>query len=266
MNRRMFVLAAAGLALAASPAFSQEIRIGSNPVLGSGTFFSGLYDSSGNLTNVPAAATGLNPSAPFTGTIRLGSTFGAFSAALLTQLGFPPALVGNTTVDINNTGPGYSVPSGSGTLPFNNLVSGSWSGTINVINGVISAGSGFRIDLDGPFTGEFYQANIIPGSAVFAASGPQTWTVQGATAQGQFSGATFGGVDSSFWFNNQASGLSGTVISVGGSATGLPAGFFSSTMTTTAVIPLPPAAWAGLGTLGALAGFAQIRRRRIVNA
>lgn len=248
MIRNAALLALAGTALLSGSAFGQaiEVRIGSNPVLGSGTFFSGLYDVNGNLTNVPQAATGFNPAVPFSGTILVGDTFvqGA----------------GQTTVNINNTGV-YPGPTYTG---FGTTVSGFWMGVIHIANGFVAPGSYITCSLDGPFGGDVYTASLVPGSASFNASGVNTWTVQGATFHGNFTNPHFGGVDVTPWFLGQLIGpnLEGSVINVGGNAAGTGDGIFNTTMTTTAIIPLPSAALAGLGTMAGIAGFGAIRRRR----
>ena len=250
-------VAALTLAVAGCAATAQELRIGTSPILGSGTFFGGLYDSGGNLTNVPAASTGLNPAAPFTGTIRLGGTFGAFSPGLR-------ANPGAALVNINNQGPTYPFPFPGGTT-----VPGEWFGQINLVNGQVAAGSFIRIQLSGAFAGDFYQANVNPASGVFVAAGPSTWNLQAQTITGAFSGPTFGGVNVSQWFNQQGVGnnLFGSLINIGSNSGGgsstAPAGLFSMELTTTAVIPLPAAAWAGMGTLSALGGLAALRRRKL---
>lgn len=230
-----------------------EVRIGSNPVLGSGTLFSALYDTNGNLTNVPAGAVGFNPAQPFSGTLRIGNSMlpGIFPS------GFDPGLA---TVNINNTGV-YPLPTYTG-LGSPGL--GIWTGVINILNGFATSGF-INITLTAnPGLGDSYTAAMQPGSATFSASGTNTWSLQGATFNGQFSGPTFGGVDVSPWFAGQGGGnrLFGAVINVGGNAAGVPDGLFSTTTTVTAIIPLPSAAASTLATCAGVGLMTSIRRRR----
>lgn len=252
-------IAAVTLALAGGAASAQEVRISTSPIFGSGTFFAGLYDAGGNLTNVPAAAVGNNPASPFTGTVRLGGTFGAFSPGL-------KANPGAALVNINNQGPAYPFPFPGGTT-----VPGEWFGQVNLVNGQVAPGSFIRIELSGAFAGDFYQASVNPTSGVFVAAGANTWNLQAQTISGAFSGPTFGGVNVSQWFNEQGVGnnLFGALINIGsnsgGNSTTAPIGLFTVELTTTAVIPLPAAAWAGMGTLSALGGLAALRRRKLAS-
>ena len=162
ITQSILVLAAAGLAASAANAQNPgdlEVRLGSNPVLGSGTLFAALYtgqNGTGALTNVPAGAVGFNPPAPFTGSVVIGNSF--------TFQGLPTP--GQTFLNINETGV-YPGPVYTG---FGTGVPATWTGVINVQNGFATSGS-FTITLGGAFAGDTYTSSVTPQTAAFVASG-----------------------------------------------------------------------------------------------
>lgn len=251
MKIQSVMLAAAGLAMA-STAMAQlpgdiEVRMGSNPVLGSGTLFAALFDGpngTGTMTNVPAAAVGFNPAVPFTGSLVIGNSF------TIVGLPFP----GSTTVNTNNTGlyPGPTYGAASSTVP------GSWTGIINLVNGFATTGS-FTISLGGIFAGETYTADVRRNTAAFVASGVNTFTLQGLSNHGAFSGPSFGGQSVAPWFAGQGIGdqLFGGFVFSGSNSPGVPNGLYSLTATATTYIPTP-----GAAALMGLGGLAAFRRRR----
>ncbi len=221
----------------------RELRIGSNPVLGSGTLFAGLYNAAGQLTSVPQGATGLTPAQPFTGSIKVGLTFGQATANFWIGLGGTPEVAGAALIDVNNSGrypgPTYPVPSGSG-LPGNSVATGIWAGQINVNAGRVAPGSWVGVVFDPPFASDTYTAQLTANSGTFNASGSLVWTIQSDSNGGRLGGAggQFVGLDAADWFSAQGPaggpGLRGAAIATGGSAAGLPTGFFSISLTVTA--------------------------------
>lgn len=246
--KSMLVLAVAGLAASAANAQNPgdiEVRLGSNPVLGSGTLFAALYtgqNGTGSLTNVPAGAVGFNPPAPFTGSVVIGNSF--------TFQGLPTP--GQTFLNVNETGV-YPGPVYTG---FGTGVPATWTGVINVQNGFATSGS-YTITLGGAFAGQTFTASVTPRTAAFVASGVNTWSLQGLAEAGSFSSATYGGVNVAPWFAGSPN-LLGSFILNGSNAQATPAGLYSINAVATAVIPTPgAAALMGIGGL-VLAG----RRRR----
>lgn len=182
--------------------------------------------------------------------------------------GFDYRVAGNSVFGVNYTGSinitrgsgelaGIAIlPMGIGSTPSlqqaSNSALSTFNGTLNFVNGVMSSGNLF-IELA---NGNRYTTNIVGGAqiATFVGGG---FIVQALTGSGAFNGNSFGGVNITQW--NSGSGS-------------LPGSFLqfrvNPNVNSTAdmdlfvdVIPLPPAAWTGLATLGGVIAVRRLRRR-----
>lgn len=194
------------------------------------------------------------------------------SAAPLLQLdlnGFDYRLAGNSAFNANYTGQinitrGSGelaqiavLPTGIGGAPSLSVAPSSalstFTGVLNFVNGFVTSGN-LLVRLA---NGNQYTTNVVGGgnqTVNFAGGG---FIVQALTGGGAFNGNNFGGVDVAQW--NAGSGA-------------LPGSFIqfrvNPNVNATAdmdlfvdVIPLPPAAWTGLATLGGIVAVRRMRRR-----
>lgn len=150
---------------------------------------------------------------------------------------------------------GLSGPStGSNSVP---TLSG-FSGIINMTNGQVTGGN-LTVTVEG---GDTYSTQISSSGRVddFVGGG---FTIQGLTFDGNFSDASFGGVDVAPWFNGQdgPQALLGSFLTFVFDPTAIGDGY--ADMDLFVVVPLPPAGWAGMATLAGVMGLGYIRRRRL---
>ena len=150
-----------------------------------------------------------------------------------------------------------TVPNG----PFNNAnFSGStlsnFTGAINLSNGQVTGGS-ITLSIS---NGDSYTCGITPGSGAVSTYVGGGFKIEALTRNGMFNDAQFGNVNVSPWFNAQGVvGLPGSLLqfNFNPNATGACTADMDLFVD---VVPLPPAAWAGLGTL-AVALVARKARR-----
>ena len=151
-----------------------------------------------------------------------------------------------------------STPGGA----FNNAgFSGStmtgFSGQVNLNNGQVTGGS-ITLTIS---NGDSYTCGITGGIGAVAPYVGGGFTIQALTRNGFFNDAQFGNVNVSPWFNAQGiNGLPGSFLQfnfnpdASGAAT-------SDMDLFVDVVPLPPAAWAGLATLAGVITARRLRRR-----
>ncbi len=131
----------------------------------------------------------------------------------------------------------------------------AFNGVINFTNGVVSGGN----LLVKNSLGQSYSTNILAGSGGIASFVGGGFTIQALTGGGAFSSANWGTVSVADWFNGQKGGLPGSFLqfrlnpSLQGTTSDMD--LFVD------VVPLPPAAWAGLATLGGAYAVRRLRRR-----
>jgi hypothetical protein len=134
-----------------------------------------------------------------------------------------------------------------------------FNATINLNSGSITGGS-LTIILD---SGDTYTTDFSRGGITALSHGG--YTIDGMTMNGEFTGGagspsdTFGGIDVSEF--NRLDNLPGWALAFrfnpGADATG------TADAEVFVMVPLPPAALAGLGTLAGVFGFTAVRRRRM---
>lgn len=153
-----------------------------------------------------------------------------------------------------------SIPSG----PFNNagfagFTLTSFTGQVTLNNGLVTGGS-VTLTLN---NGDFYTCNITPGSgAISTTTLPGGFKIEGLTRNGAFADSVFGNVNVAPWFNTQGfpGGLPGSFLEFNFSPNASGAGNSDMDLFVD-VAPLPPAAWAGLGTLAGVIAVRRLRRR-----
>lgn len=151
-----------------------------------------------------------------------------------------------------------TVPNG----PFNNagfsgFTMNSFTGQVNLNNGQVTGGS-ITLTLN---NGDNFTTQITPGSGTVSTFVGGGFKIEGLTRQGAFNDSIFGNVDVSPWFNTQGFG-------------GLPGSFLQFNFNPNAngqassdmdlfvdIVPLPPAAWAGMATLAGAMVVRRLRRR-----
>jgi hypothetical protein len=143
--------------------------------------------------------------------------------------------------------------------PFSNA---NFSGTISNFTGVINLNNG---QVTGGNLGVFvnagtdsYTCSIVPGIGAVSTYVGGGFKVEGLTFQGLFSDNTFGNVDVTPWAGGNLPG-SFLEFNFDPNASG---GGFSDMDIFVDVVPLPPAAWAGLGTLAGVMAVGYVRRRK----
>jgi len=134
----------------------------------------------------------------------------------------------------------------------------SFSGQVNLTNGQVTGGT---ISL-GISNGDTYTCNIASNSGGVSNFVGGGFKIEALTSGGHFSDAQFGNVNVSPWFNAQGlNGLPGSFLqfnfnpNASGAAT-------SDMDLFVDVVPLPPAAWAGMATLAGAMVVRRIRRSR----
>ncbi len=185
-----------------------------------------------------------NVNSPFGGVTHTGSV--AFS--------FVPAGVSVLNGIFIQTTPGGAFNNAG----FSGFTLSSFSGQVNLNNGQVTGGS---ITL-GINNGDTYTCNITPNSGAVSTFVGGGFKIEALTRQGFFNDNQFGNVGVSPWFNAQgAGGLPGSFLqfnfnpNASGAAT-------SDMDLFVDVVPLPPAAWAGMATLAGAVVASRFRRRR----
>ena len=133
----------------------------------------------------------------------------------------------------------------------------NFAGQVVLNNGVVTGGS-MTLTLN---NADSYTCVLVPGSGAVSNYVGGGYKIEALTNAGFFNDSTFGNVNISPWFASQgASGLSGSFLQFNFNPG--PTGAASSDMDIFVdVAPLPPAAWAGLATLGGVMVTRRIRRR-----
>lgn len=136
----------------------------------------------------------------------------------------------------------------------------TFTGQIQLNNGMVTGGN-LTLGLN---NGDTYTATIVGGSGMVTTYVGGGYKLEALTDGGAFSDSMFGNVDVSPWFNAQTlGGLLGSLLQFNFDPD--PQGAASSDMdifVDAVVIPLPPAAYAGLGTLGGVMLLRRFGRRR----
>jgi hypothetical protein len=134
-----------------------------------------------------------------------------------------------------------------------------FSGQVNLNNGQVTGGN-LLVTISNNDT---YACNITPGSGGVSNYVGGGFKIEALTRAGFFSDNQFGNVGVAQWFNAQGlTGLLGSFLQFNFAPNA--SGAASSDMdlfVDAQVIPLPPAAWAGLATLGGVMVVRRIRRR-----
>lgn len=193
------------------------------------------FDLNGFSVSIGGGSFGLN----YSGTITFTKGTGVLNELLRLPNG-----IGGGSVSLGNGG--TSLQSFTGSITFN--------------NGQVSGGSLLvRNSLN-----QTYSTNISAGSGQIGSFIGGGFTVQAMTKQGFFSGANWGTISVADWFNVQGpaggAGLPGSFLQFSFN----PGGQSNATADMDLyvdVVPLPPAAWAGLATLAGVAVARRLRRR-----
>lgn len=150
-----------------------------------------------------------------------------------------------------------SVPSGAfANAGFAGSTLTGFTGQVNLVNGAVTGGS-LTIAIS---NGDSYTCSIKPGVGAVSTYVGGGFKIEALTQAGLFNDAQYGNVNVTPWFASQAGGgLLGSFLQFNfapnaqGAATADMDVFVD-------VVPLPPAAWAGLATMG-VAAVRRLRRR-----
>jgi hypothetical protein len=137
----------------------------------------------------------------------------------------------------------------------------TFGGRIDFTNGVVTGGNLIhRIS-----NNDQYICNITPESGTISTFVGGGYKIEGLSRTGLFNDAQFGNVNVSPWFNSQGlAGLLGSFLQFNfnpnaqGAANSDMDYFVAANST---VVPLPPAAWAGLATMAGFIAFKRYRNR-----
>lgn len=142
------------------------------------------------------------------------------------------------------------------TVPMKDL-----AGELTFAGGLLTGGS-FSVTLDNT-EAHTYSASIKPGTGRLGASNHMGYSIDGLTINGAFSDAAWGDLDVTPWHDAQggAGALTGAFFQFRFWPS--PAGNGTADTEMFVLVPLPPAAWAGLAMLGGVGGLRRLRRRRI---
>jgi len=132
-----------------------------------------------------------------------------------------------------------------------------FSGQVNLVNGQVTGGS-ITLAIS---NGDSYTCSIVPGIGAVSNYVGGGFKIEALTGNGAFSDSVFGNVDVSPWFAVQGgNGLPGSFLEFNFNPDAN--GAANSDMDLFVdVAPLPPAAWAGMATLGGMLAARRIRRR-----
>lgn len=134
----------------------------------------------------------------------------------------------------------------------------SFVGTINLTNGLVTGGNIFLQIANG----DTYRTDIRVGAGTVTPFVGGGFKIEGLTFNGKFSDSQFGLIDVSPFFSAQTrpGQLLGDFIQFNFEPDARGGGF--ADMDLFVVVPLPPAGWAGLGTLAGVMAIGYVRRRR----
>jgi len=133
-----------------------------------------------------------------------------------------------------------------------------FSGQVNLVNGQVTGGS-YTMTIN---NGDSFSCNIVPNSGAVSLFVGGGFKIEALTRGGLFNDPQFGNVDVSPWFNAQTpNGLPGSFLQFNfdPNAVGSASSDMDWFVDVPSLVPLPSAAWAGLGTL---AGAMVVRRMR----
>jgi hypothetical protein len=133
----------------------------------------------------------------------------------------------------------------------------AFSGQVNLVSGLVTGGS-VTIQIS---NGDSYTCQIAPGSGAVSNYVGGGFKIEALTRAGQFNDAMFGNVDVSPWYNVQSGvpGLLGSFLEFNFSPNAQGAAF-SDMDVFVDVVPMPPAAWAGMATLAGVMAVRRLRR------
>ncbi len=136
----------------------------------------------------------------------------------------------------------------------------NFTGQVNLNNGQVTGGN-LTVTISNNDT---YTANITPGSGAVSNYVGGGFKIEALTGAGFFNDNQFGNVNVSPWFNAQGlNGLIGSFLqfNFAPNAAGAASSDRDLFVDVPQLVPLPPAAWAGLATLGGAMIVRRIRRR-----
>jgi hypothetical protein len=132
-----------------------------------------------------------------------------------------------------------------------------FSGQVNLSGGMV-AGGFITLSLN---NGDTYSCNIAPASGAVSTYVGGGYKIEAVTLGGAFNDSTFGNVDVSPWFSAQnPTGLVGSFLQFNFAPDASGAAYSDMDLFVD-VVPLPPATWAGLLTIGGIVAARKYRRR-----
>jgi hypothetical protein len=135
-----------------------------------------------------------------------------------------------------------------------------FSGQVNLNNGAVTGGN-ILVTINNNDT---YACNIAGGSGGVSNYVGGGFKIEALTASGFFNDSQFGNVNVNPWFSAQGlNGLIGSFLqfNFAPNATGSASSDMDLFVDVPTLVPLPPAAWAGLATLGGMVIARRLRRR-----
>jgi hypothetical protein len=151
-----------------------------------------------------------------------------------------------------------TVPNGAFTnAGFSGSTLDSFTGQVNLTNGAVTGGS-ITVHIS---NGDSYTTNITSGSGSVSTFVGGGFKIEALTNNGFFNDAQFGNVNVGPWFAAQSGGgLFGSFLQFNFNPNA--SGAASSDMDLFVdVVPLPPAAWAGMATIAGVIAVRKLRRR-----
>jgi hypothetical protein len=130
----------------------------------------------------------------------------------------------------------------------------NFSGEVDLSNGAVTGGN-LAVVVNGG--SDSYTCNIVPNAGQVAPYVGGGFKIEGLTFQGAFSDPTFGNVNVAAFAGNQ---LLGSFLQFNFDPNANGGGFADMDLFVT-TIPLPPAAWGGLGMLAMVGAAGYVRRR-----
>jgi hypothetical protein len=134
----------------------------------------------------------------------------------------------------------------------------NFTGSVLLNNGIVTGGS-ITLAVNGGT--DSYSASIVPNAGHVKTYVGGGFIVQGLTFQGAFSDNQFGNVNVAQWFAHNGA-LLGSFLQFNFNPDATGAGFSDMDIFVDSVVPLPPAAWAGIGMLASIATVQWVRRRK----
>jgi hypothetical protein len=182
---------------------------------------------------------------------NVNSAFGGLSHTGNVQFSAGAGVLAGIFIQAVNPGPFVNANFAGSTMT-------GFSGQVNLNNGQVTGGS-ITLTIS---NGDSYTCNITPGVGQVTTFVGGGFKIEALTRNGLFNDAQFGNVNVAPWFNNQGgNGLLGSFLQFNfnpnaqGAAT-------SDMDLFVDVVPLPPAAWAGLATLAGAMVVRRIRKAR----